>query len=363
MGKSVKLLLDNIIFFLQDAGGGSVYWGETISRLDKHPDLDITYLSPGRTSENIVYKNLRDELGHPVVKEKGNPKFLSFKRSSHQVADRFVFHSSYYRTSDAKGSINIVTIHDFMPEIYFKGAKRLVHCTRKKLAILNADGIVCVSNHTRSDLMRFYPKVKEEKVVTIPLGISAEYKRLDVTDQRTPHQANDIPFVLFVGRRSYYKNFEFAVRVLAALKDYTFVVVGEPLSWNEHKMIEPIRHRFSLITHPTNEVLNRLYNGAHCLLYPSSYEGFGIPVVEAMSAGCPVVALDSSSITEIAGGFGLLAKNLNESEFVRNIERLADISYRKAIVEAGLRHARTFTWERSVSSLVDFYKKSYQETQ
>ena len=150
MGEGLRLVLDNIIFFLQQAGGGSVYWVEIIKRLDGK-NVDIKYVEPSGKSENIFYKKLKGKLIHPVIKELWRSKILTFFPLTLKFESKYIFHSSYYRISKARHAINIVTIHDFMPEIYFRGIKRFYHSYRKRKAISKANGIVCVSENTRRD--------------------------------------------------------------------------------------------------------------------------------------------------------------------------------------------------------------------
>ena len=314
---------------------------------------DVLFLEPKGNCDNIFYKQLKRNLRHSFAKESLSPKLLSLVASRHREDIPFLFHSSYYRIARSSKAINIVTIHDFMPEMFFGGIKRFYHSWRKKKAIRKADGIICVSDNTRVDLLRYYPEVRKKHIVIIPLGVSKDYFPIG---RQENHSDGENPFILFVGRRSYYKNFEFALKVVAGLTKYEFVVAGEPWTEAEQKLLAPLGNRVRLIANPDNEELNKLYNLAFCLFYPSSYEGFGIPVLEAMSAGCPVVALNSSSIPEVANGAALLQNDLDAELFCNAIVSLENELSRNEIVLKGFDNTKRFDWDSQIDKLYAFYE-------
>ncbi|MEJ7645952.1 MAG: glycosyltransferase family 1 protein [Chryseolinea sp.] len=350
MGKGVRVVLDNIIFFLQRSGGGSVYWSETISRLDPG-GLAITYTEPRGRFSNIFYQSVRPKLTHTINRENMGAKILSFFPYRRRDKSQFIFHSSYYRVSSNTQAINIVTIHDFMPELFFKGFKRLYHSLRKRRAIMRADGIICVSENTRLDMLRLYPQASRKNIVTIHLGISTDYYPTNEKSSIVPNGN----YVLFVGRRAYYKNFTFAVDVVGLLDNLHLVIVGESLNEQEKEKLSILDGKFTVVENPSNDELNRLYNHAICLLYPSSYEGFGIPVLEAMATGCVVVALNTSSIPEISNGAAVLIDTLDATRFSDSIRMLQDQEWRNELVKKGVENAKKFTWEESVRKLCEFY--------
>ena len=357
MKRELRLVFDNLIFFLQKAGGVSVYWSEILRRLHDGENA-VVYLEPKGTSSNICYATLRSRLANRIVKERMNAKLLSLTPSAFDLDDTFIFHSSYYRIAHSPRAINIVTIHDFMPEMFFTGVRRFFHVWRKKKAIERADGIICVSNNTYTDLLRFYPHVRHTDIAVIPLGISADYFSLS---GGTPpiDGVSGRPCLLFVGRRSHYKNFDIAVGTLKALPEYALVVAGDDWTSKELDLIEPVKERVKLVKSPSNEQMNVLYNGAFCLVYPSLYEGFGIPVLEAMAAGCPVVAIDSSSIPEVANGAGILLERAEAAIFAAGVRRLEDPGIRRKVIESGKANVKKFSWERSFSAHMEFYHRVY----
>ena len=106
---------------------------------------------------------------------------------------------------------------------------------------------------------------------------------------------------------------------------------------------------------PSNEELNLLYNSVEYLLYPSSYEGFGIPILEAQRSGCPVITLNNSSIREVSGGYTLLMESANISEFKKKNEILSHNLIKEQIIAAGLENAKRFSWDKMSNQYLDLY--------
>jgi mannosyltransferase len=149
-----------------------------------------------------------------------------------------------------------------------------------------------------------------------------------------------------------------AVEAVAELADIKLLIIGGgKLSTREKSHLEhQLHNRYRHLPKVANEALNYFYNHAFCLLYPSGYEGFGLPVVEAMRAGCPVVAVNVSSIPEAAGNAALLADWPDAELFCREIKKLADPDFRKITIRNGLENAARFSWEQCFRETVDFYR-------
>ncbi|WP_231638310.1 glycosyltransferase family 4 protein [Piscinibacter sakaiensis] len=166
------------------------------------------------------------------------------------------------------------------------------------------------------------------------------------------------PFALFVGGRTGYKNFALAVEACAEVeKLHLFVVGGGPLAPAQRSLLElRLRGRYQYLGYVTDEELKRLYRAAYCLIYPSSFEGFGIPVLEAMAQGCPVVCLRIPSIEEIAGDVVLFCSDPTTHSLVVQLRRLLDPDLRDFLVKSGAKHARQFSWDATAERTSSFYK-------
>ena len=175
----------------------------------------------------------------------------------------------------------------------------------------------------------------------------------------TSHTTPDVPYSVFVGDRSAYKNFTVAVKAVAQCPDHRLMVVGGgPLKNGDLAHLECwLPARWAHVHRAPASLLNAIYNRAHALIYPSSYEGFGIPVIEAMAAGCPVIAVNTSSIPEAAGDAGLLLDRADADAVAEQLRRLEDAVFRAGIQARGLQNVQRFSWEDSYQKTLLFYSR------
>lgn len=346
----MKIVYDNIIYALQKAGGISVYWSELSKRIAKY---DVGFY--GYDSDNIFYKNENISQRQESFLSIKLARYLSFQK---RLPKGTIFHSSYYRIANQKDVANIVTVYDFTYEKYRSGLARYVHSWQKKRAINKSDGIVCISHSTKQDLLQFYPNIKEDKIKVIYLGADESFELLESPKdelKKVFKELIDKKYVLYVGDRSDYKNFDIAVKTTQQIHNCILVIVGGvALRADEKELLQEEYFHYQGIS---TKDLNILYNNAFCLLYPSSYEGFGIPVLESMSAGCPVVSTNISSIPEVAGDAGLLVDKVEVEEFVKAIWKLENKGFRDEIISKGFEQAKKFSWDKCFEETLEFYKE------
>ena len=350
----MRIVFDNIIFSLQKSGGISVVWQELLSRFMKTGKDELTFIEHKSDWDNSFRKSL--DLSNYKV-EKKRSMFLAIKRYFNpkvKMNEPFIFHSSYFRTCNNRNAINVTTVHDFTYDYFFKGKRRgaWVHLWQRNKAIRHSDAIVCISENTKRDLLKFLPDVNPEKIRVICNGISKEYKQINDSIL----EYND--YLLYVGGRISYKNARWFAEAIKDT-DYKVLFCGSSMTIDEKKYYDATlgANRYKVIIHPSNTELNIIYNSVKCLVYPSSYEGFGIPVLEAQSAGCPVIALDTSSIPEIIGDTSLLMRNLTKEELLGKLSELDDSSFRQRVVAAGLENVKRFSWYDSFSQYRQLYKE------
>lgn len=358
---------DNIIFSLQRAGGISVYWHELLRRMLRD-EVPLHVIEGRNVNDNIFRAKLNlpqdlivSSLTIPTQIARYLPPFVALPKGC-------IFHSSYYRVPWGSDCSTVETAYDFTYEHFGAGLPRLGHSIQKRIALQKARGVICISESTKRDLLKFVPGVPEERIRVIHLGYSDEFRPLHKKVNRgtIDHDGlHDVPYLVYVGdRRSAYKNFHLAVNAVGLVPGYGLVVVGGgKLNQSDQALLdEHLGGRYLHLDRLPNEKLNSLYNCAHALIYPSSYEGFGLPVIEAMAAGCPVIATNTSSIPEAAGDAGLLVDVVSAEAFAALILELENSSLREAVIQRGFENAKRFSWERCYQETIAFYREILEDT-
>lgn len=356
----VKLYLDTLVFGLQKRGGVSVVWYEYIRRLLKEPLVELTLLDINGSYVNTVFQELDTSKAFHVRERGKNLQVLRNRKPRlPEEASGGIFQSTYLRTCKKPGIKNVIMIHDFTHQKYFKGIKRWLNTFQKWRSVHNADGIICVSENTRKDLLQFFPFCKNKYTTVIYNSASDIYKV--VREPYLPERYRELEgkkYFIYVGDRFPYKNTGFLFRLLRETSKLHCVLIGgAELSVQEKQDIMGLEKRIHHFTRVSDEDLNLLYNCAFCMIYPSLYEGFGIPVLEAMKSGCPVIAFHNSSIPEVLRGTGILLENDDYEGCLRALGKLADSDYREELVKAEVKAAEFFDWETSYFNLLCFYQK------
>lgn len=348
-----KIVLDNIAFSSQKSGGISVVWKNLIeSIMDKRPD-DLYCIEYPLAEQNICRKELNITN---IDRRKPRFSFYIERRLLDPIVNftrPFIFHSSYYRVCHNKNAINVTTVHDFTYELFGSGMGKFFHSTQKFRAIRKADVVVCITENTKNDLLKFLPDINPDKIRVIYNGVSESFFPI----KKKPENKYG-KYVLFIGRREDYKNFKLTVESIQGL-DYNLAIVGPPLDKDEISYLNKQlgENRYYSFIRINDKNLNDLYNNAYCLAYPSRYEGFGLPILEAQRAGCPVIAYNSSSIPEVIGENPLLLENLKVETFRAKLRLLEHEKTRNQVIKTGYLNANKYSWTKMGSD----YLKLYQE--
>ena len=364
-----KIFLDNIIYSIQKYGGVATYW----NGIQKYfLELDNVYIIT-QSEDQSIFDSTGNEYSIKLQKDKFifenllPASIIRFLPLTKRLAAGSLYHASYYRTCPQKDVVNIYTVHDFTHKKGYssKFPRRLVHITLTSLCVRNADGIICISESTKKDLIHYFPQIPENKIRVIYHGVSEKFfpiEKAATYDMEEPLKL-DGPFVIFIGKRQGYKKFDIIPRAIKQTDTIKLVIIGGgDLSFSEAENLKnTIPGRYTKMGNVSDHDLNILYNKAFALIYPSISEGFGFPIAEAMRAGCPVITTNLSSIPEVGGSASLMIAEVSSKAIAEKINLLKDDDIRAAVIEAGFRQSSKFSWKKCFSETLKFYEDIYKQ--
>ena len=355
----MNILYDHSIFRLQRYGGISKYFYELIKRFINENNI---HLFKGININEYNLEQYKDKFASYTNYKISEVKYAGFFTNKinniwfdkiYSKMSNGIYHPTYYRMNLKKfDKIPVVlTVYDMTYELYpqyFWNSKFVIQS--KKNSIEHADAIICISENTKKDLLRFYD-VPEDKISVVYMGCSSDtkiYQNINVSKK---------PYLLYVGDRSVpYKNFwKFFESYTKYLSDkYNLVLFGNDFSKQERMFMVNNNIQNKVIRLQGNDtLLSNVYHKAYCLVYPSLYEGFGIPLIEAMSNGCPVTVSNASSLPEVAGKACMMFDPLYESEMVESILSVQD--HRSWLIENGYKQAKKFSWDKTAFQTMKVY--------
>lgn len=346
-----NVCLDGIIFGLQRNGGISNYWSRLLDAFSATPGAHWRTVIP----KEVLFQHYRAtwRLGQATVETL--PAALSRYFPCPIALGDEVMHTSYYRLPSRPMKRYVVTAYDFMYERYRTGPALWMHSWQKRRSIERADIVLCISHFTRNEILEFLPAIEPQKLKVIPLGIDREAFYPDRKQQDSALERT----VLFVGLRAGYKRFELAVEAVRAANSIGLGLVGPPLTPEETISLNlKLPGRWQHFGSVTSTRLRELYSSAYALIFPSDCEGFGLPVLESMACGCPVVASSCGSLPEVGGSAALYATEQNPADYAAALVALDSPSARTAAIVAGFAQIRSFSWNDTIAATRQAYISS-----
>ena len=372
----MELFIDGIIFGRQRFGGISKIWEETLPRLPIS-DVEISLLVPLRhrnVSLHVIlehaerYNVRRDYFYRPrryLERVSVRSKILGGLHIRDSVD---IFHSTFFSTIYKKGVKNVVTVYDMTDEIFKKEfGHRWTPLTIdiKKRVLENADKIIAISNSTKNDILNIYPWIPEERVNVIYMGVNSLDRTtkisLEELNSRYAMSLKERQYFIFVGKRGGYKNFdilcEWFRRYKRRYKEFQILVVGEKTDSNLIHQLEAqgIKKHFIFLDFLGGHELAMAYKYACGLIYPSKYEGFGLPVLEAMDNYCPVICSNRSSLPEVGGEAAIYFDPDSPESLDDAVSTLLSQS-RPELERQGLENVKRFSWDEATRELMNVYK-------
>lgn len=364
--RNMTIRYDYQIFCEQPYGGISRYFYELIQRLQQKPGIHIQL--DILSADNIFLEQLRGKTAWNEVQFKGKK---DLNRLLSNVYDSFasrmqpfdIFHPTYYNKSSlfrSAGRPMVITIHDMIDERFHSEKKEFENILSVRAKhIQQAAKIIAVSQNTRKDLIELCG-VPPEKIETIYHGNSFDKN----SERHSLPRLIEADYILYTGKRYAYKNFRrFAESMVPVLKENPSLQLicagGGPFKASEinlftllgiHKqvMYQPI---------PTDETLASLYNHAIALVYPSLYEGFGLPIIEAFACSCPVITSAGSSTGEIAGDAAVLINPNDTKDIIEKIWEVMNNSTLQAeLIQKGHARAAQFNWDKTAQQTLELYQ-------
>lgn len=375
----MKILFDNQIFRVQKFGGVSRYCAELMHGLEQHPECQVL---PKRFFSGNKHLSLLGLTNYNFISHSHNfPWKRYIERFIRQREERFLFekirhgsfdiyHPTYYNPPYLKylpkDKPLVVTIHDMTYELYYDKEFKTIHqeSINKKNVIKRATHIICPSENTRRDILKLYPEISADRVTVIYHGSSLPDNVVETSLDLPP------TYLLYVGKRGKYKNFTWLIKSLAGFLEKEKISLicagGKPLSNDEKNLLADLNVRDRVIHQEisNDEDLATLYKRAACFIYPSSHEGFGIPILEAYSCECPALLAKSSCFPEIGGDGALYFENGNSEQLIEQLKQvLSDKELVDDLRTKGTLRLKDFSWEKTVQKHIEVYRNVVQSNQ
>lgn len=374
MLESWEVIIDGIIYQLQSKGGISRLFSELLPRMCGLDDsLHITLLTQGQLRQALPEHPHITHCAIPHIERYLRPNCVwkpvasTVRRLMRQLwvgrGMGKIWHSTYYTMPEKWDGYSVVTVHDMIyerfPDLY-GGLKADQFREEKRCCIQQADAVICVSGTTRQEVQQFYG-LDSDSIYVVPHACSDVFRQLEQHEAKMETPTRQ-PFLLYIGTRARYKNFDMLIQTYSVWpqrKNVALVIVGGRL-WSddeERRLAElGIRDRIRLLTDIDDETLCHLYNQAAGLVYPSLYEGFGIPLLEAMACGCPIIASRIPSTIEVAGECPIYFDPAETDDLLNAFDIVLSEGRNSKRAQAGLENVKFYSWNKTAAQTLEVYQ-------
>ena len=368
----MDVLIDGIIYQGQPHGGIVRLYNEILPRMCKMSDsLQVTLVTSGRCVQPLpAHARIRHISVLPIERflRPGRlwgwvaPRMRAFAQRLHLGGEtEGIWHSTYYTMPMGWKGPRVITavdmIHEHLPNLFGADGREIRR--QKDRCLGAADAIIAISRTTAEDLQQFYG-IEKDRIWMIPLACSDTFLQSDGL-QSGPTRRKGRPFLLYVGIRSKYKNTDLMIKAYSQWRhrrEVDLIVVGRPWSSEEIRELAAlnIEDRVHLLGYVDDQKLVDLYRRAAAFVYPSLYEGFGVPVLEAMACGCPVIGSRIPSTIEIAEECPIYFDPVDMDALVVAFEVALSEGRNSERVRHGLDRVRQYSWDRTARETLDVYK-------
>ena len=361
----MKILFDHQKFSIQKYGGITRYFCELMMNFSTDHQYELSVLLSDNYYLKENYSSFRkrdilperEVLGKSYIKQKIYSLNRAYSRRCIQSEDYDVFHPTYYDTYflDILKKPYVITVHDL---IHFRFNEKFLENKRESdrmgKVIRGAARIIAISESTKSDIVELL-QIDPTEIDVIYHGFNENYTKT------SPDTSSE--FILFVGERHTYKNFNFFIKAISSLlhreKSLRLICVGPPFTREENLLLQKLKLTEQVKSvRVSNEELNNLYASALVFVFPSLYEGFGMPILEAFSNDCPVCLSNNSSFPEIAAEAALYFDPRNLESILATVESMVyDSELAQKKVKAGRERLKSFSWKNTASKTFTTYSK------
>jgi glycosyltransferase involved in cell wall biosynthesis len=362
----MKVILDTRMID-EHVHGIARYTYELINNLSFNKNIEYICLT---IKKNSLLNN--ESVNFQLIKS----NFLSFQEQIelplklNKYRDKAIFHSPSFVSSPFIKCPTIMTIHDLnhlkFPEYYTKFHKYYYNYIVKSSAS-NAKKILTVSNFSKMEIVNWL-KCDSEKVVVTYNGVDENFKVINDKDKLINiRKKYDLPqkFVLYIGNLKPHKNISNLIKAIKKINQEITLVINGKSNEILNKIIKEnyLGNKVKFIGYVDDDDLLALYNLAELFVYPSLYEGFGLPPLEAMACGCPVITSNTSSLPEVVGDAGIMVDPYDVNEIAKAIDLiLSNENLRNEMIERGLKQAKKFSWKKTAEETLKVYEDVYKET-